>query len=86
MTPHLSNNSINNINSIVTQICFPFCRRQIARCVFGLGYFTSVEYCNFDAFYVYRYVVQYDIELAAHRHASHDPAESAFCVNVVYET
>lgn len=70
----------------MTQICFPFCRRQIARRVFGLDYFTSVEYCNCDALYVYRYVVQYDIELAAHRHASRDPVESAFCVNVVYET
>jgi len=67
----------------VKQICFPFSRRQIARRVFGLGYFTSVEYCNFDALYI---GTLYNIELAEHRHASRDPVESAFCVNVVYET
>jgi len=64
---------------------FQFSRRQIARRVFGLGYFTSVEYfiSRHHALYI---GTLYNIELAAHRHASRDPVESAFCVNAVYET
>jgi len=59
---------------------FQFSRRQIARRVFGLGYFTSVEY------FISRHHALYNLELAAHRHASRDPVESVFCVNAVYET